>query len=228
MTSAGSAGRIQRLQVENLDIRNSFKCRCDGGIIGGSSGKGFLRQPPLGFERKRAAGARKFISNGRVIGRGRDHGNIVKILSSGANHRRSTNVDILDQFFKRHARLRGGLFKGVEIDHDHVDRQNSVLGNSGDVRRILAAMQNAAMHLGMQRLDPAIEHFRKSREFGDVFHGDAGIAQHLGRAPGGDEFDAEAGELAREIHEASLVGNAENGALDAGGAAGHDGLGCEG
>jgi hypothetical protein len=41
-------------------------------------------------------------------------------------------------------------------------------------------------------------------------------------ASGGDEFDAEAGELAREIYESSLVGDAENGALDAGSAAGHD------
>ena len=48
----------------------------------------------------------------------------------------------------------------------------------------------------MQRLDAAVEHFRKAGEFGDVFDGDAGIAQQLGRASGGDEFDAEAGELA--------------------------------
>ena len=68
----------------------------------------------------------------------------------------------------------------------------------------------------MQRLDAAIEHFRESGEFGDVFDGDAGIAQQLGRASGGDEFDAEAGELAREVYEAGLVGDAEDGALDFG------------
>ena len=43
----------------------------------------------------------------------------------------------------------------------------------------------------------------------------------LARASGGDEFDAEAGELAGEIDEAGLVGDAEDGALDAGSAAGH-------
>ena len=89
-----------------------------------------------------------------------------------------------------------------------------MLGNGGGVRGIFAAMQNAAMHFGMQRLDAAIEHFRESGEFGDVFDGNAGVAQELGRASGRDEFDAEAGELAREIHEAGFVGNAEDGALD--------------
>ncbi len=40
-----------------------------------------------------------------------------------------------------------------------------------------AAMQDAAVHFGMQRLDASIEHFREASEFGDVFDGDAGIAQ---------------------------------------------------
>src|ERR1700733_940957 len=74
----------------------------------------------------------------------------------------------------------------------------------------------------MQRLDAAVEHLGEAGEFGDVLDGDAGIAQQLRRASGGDEFDAEAGELAREIYESGLVGDAENGALDAGHAAGHD------
>ena len=96
-----------------------------------------------------------------------------------------------------------------------------MLGDGGGVRGILAAMQNASMNFGMQCLDAAIEHFRESGEFGDVFDGDAGVAQQLGRASGRDQFDAEAGELAREVPDAGLVCNAENSALDAGSAAGH-------
>ena len=48
-----------------------------------------------------------------------------------------------------------------------------MLGNSGAVRRIGAHMQNAAVHSRMQRLHPAIEHFGKAGERGDVFHLDA-------------------------------------------------------
>ena len=97
-----------------------------------------------------------------------------------------------------------------------------MLGHGGGVRRIFAAVQNTAVNFGMQRLDTAIEHFGKAGEVGDVFDGDAGIAQKLGSASGGDEFDAEIGETPREIDEAGFVGYAENGALDAGSAAGHD------
>ena len=81
---------------------------------------------------------------------------------------------------------------------------------------IFAAMQDAAVDLGMKRLDAAVEHFGESGEFGDVFHGDAGVAQQFGGASGGDEFDAEGGELAGEIDESGFVGDTENGALNAG------------
>jgi len=45
---------------------------------------------------------------------------------------------------------------------------------------------------------------------------------NLAVPPGGDGFDAEAGELARELDEAGFVGDAEDGALDFVSAAGHD------
>jgi hypothetical protein len=146
----------------------------------------------------------------------------MKILSRGADHGRSADVDILDQLLERHAGLGGSFLEGVEIHHNHIDRLNAVLADGCDMRGNITPMQNAAMHLGMQRLDPAIEHFRKAGEFGNVFHDDARIAQQLGCPSGGDKFNAEVRELPREVDEASLVGNAENGTLDAGTAAGHD------
>ncbi len=166
--------------------------------------------------------AGKFFGDGLIVSWGSDDGDIVKILGGGADHGWSADVDVLDQLFKSHAWLGGSLLERVEIHHDHVDRLDAVLGDGTDVRRNLAAMQNASMNFRMQRLDPAVEHFREAGEFGDVFNGDAGIAQQLGRASGGDEFDAEAGELAREVDEAGLVGDAKDGALDAGSAAGHE------
>ena len=68
----------------------------------------------------------------------------------------------------------------------------------------------------MQRLDASVEHFGKSGEIGDVFDGDAGVAQELGGASGGDEFDAKSGKLAGEIDESGLIGDAENGTADFG------------
>ena len=45
-------------------------------------------------------------------------------------------------------------------------------------------MQDAAVNFRMQRFDAAVEHLGESGEVGDVFHGDAGVAQELGGASG--------------------------------------------
>ena len=79
---------------------------------------------------------------------------------------------------------------------------------------ILAPVQDAAVHLGMQRLHPPVEHLGEAGEFGDVLHRDAGVAQQLGGAAGRDQFHAQAGKLAGELHQSGLVGHAENGTLD--------------
>ncbi len=77
-------------------------------------------------------------------------------------------------------------------------------------------MQDAAVHLRMQRLDASIQHFRKSRQFGNVFHGDAGVAQQLGRASSRNQFHAQLRKFAGKLYQSGFVGNAENGALDFG------------
>jgi hypothetical protein len=97
-----------------------------------------------------------------------------------------------------------------------------VLGHGGRVRGIPTPMQDAAVHIGMQRLHASIKHFRKAGEVSDISDGNIRIAQELGRTSGRNEFDTEAGKLAREILQASLVSNTEDGALDFGGSAGHD------
>ena len=75
-------------------------------------------------------------------------------------------------------------------------------------------MQDAAVDFGMKGFNAAVEHFGESGEFGNVFDGDARVAQEFGGAAGRDEFDAERGEFAGEISEAGLVGDAEDGAFD--------------
>ena len=97
----------------------------------------------------------------------------MKILGGGADHGRSADVDVLDQFFESHAWLGGSFLEGVEIHDDHVYRLDAMLGNSGGVRGIFAAIQDSAMNLGMQSLDAAIEHFGEASEFRDIFYGDA-------------------------------------------------------
>ena len=115
---------------------------------------------------------------------------------------------------KAHSRLGRGFFEGIKIHDHHVDGLNAVLCTAATCFGIFAAMQDAAVNFRMQSLDASVEHFGEAGEVGDVFHGDAGIAQEFGGASGGDEFDVQTGELAGEIDESGLVGDAENGALD--------------
>ena len=113
-----------------------------------------------------------------------------------------------------HAGLGCGFFEGVEIHHHHVDRLNAMLGDSFAVGGIGAAMQDSAMHFGMQRLHPPIEHLGKAGEIGDIFDFDSRVAQQLGGAAGGDQLHAHACQLAGEIHQTSFVGDAQNRALN--------------
>ena len=104
--------------------------------------------------------------------------------------------------FELHARLGGGLLEGVEIDHDHVDGLDAVLADGGAMLLLAADVQDAAVHLGMKRLHPAVEHLGEAGEIGDIFHRDAGIAQQLGGAAGGDQFDSKLMQFPGKLHRA--------------------------
>ncbi len=69
--------------------------------------------------------------------------------------------------------------------------------------------EDAAMHLGMQGFDAAVEHFRKARVVGNIGDIEPGIAQQFGGTAGGKKLDAQLGQAAGKIHRAALVGNAD-------------------
>ncbi len=127
---------------------------------------------------------RHLLRNGFVIGRRGNDGDVLKILGCRTHHRRAADVDVFDHVLELDAGFRGGLLERVEIHHHHVDGLNAVLLHRGDMLFILTDVQNAAVHLGMKRLDSAIEHFRKAGKLRNVLDRDTGIAQQLGRASG--------------------------------------------
>jgi hypothetical protein len=63
--------------------------------------------------------------------------------------------------------------------------------------------EDAAVHLRVQGLDAAVEHFREAGVVGDFGDRQAGFAQHLGGAAGGQELDAERGQGAGEVDDAA-------------------------
>ena len=79
---------------------------------------------------------------------------------------------------------------------------------------IAADGQQAAVHLGMQRLEAAVHHLGKAGVLGDVLDGDAGVLERLGGAAGRQDLDAVRRQRAGELDEAGLVGHRDQRAPD--------------
>ena len=108
------------------------------------------------------------------------------------------------------------FLEGIQIDHHHVDRFNTVFRHRGPVRRILAPMQDASVHVGMECFNSPIEHLGKSGEFRNILHANPGIPQKFCSPSGRNELYAHTLELAGKVNQSCLVGDTENGTLDFG------------
>ena len=82
-----------------------------------------------------------FLPDGIVVGvqlfyqaaviSGIDHdGDVTMIFGGGADHGRSADIDIFNGIFKAAVGASNRGFKGVQVNHDHIDRGNSVAGHN--------------------------------------------------------------------------------------------------
>ena len=83
-------------------------------------------------------------------------------------------------------------------------------GGAG-VLGVAADGEQAAVHLGMQGLEPAVHHLGKAGVLGDVLDGDAGVLSALA-VPPVERISTPRGKRAGEVDEAGLVGNRDQGA----------------
>jgi hypothetical protein len=120
-----------------------------------------------------------------AIGADRDEG---AVLGRRAQHGRPADVDVLDTGLEVRA---GGdrRLERVEVHVDQVDRADAVGLGVFHMGRVVAQVEQAAMHRRVQRLHAAVHHFRKARQVSDVFHLEPGVLQQFRRAAGGHEFD---------------------------------------
>ena len=65
------------------------------------------------------------------------------------------------------------------------------------------------MHLGVQRLDAAVQHLGELRDLGHLGDGQALVGEQLGGAAGGQELDAQRVQGLRKFDDAGLVGDGE-------------------
>jgi hypothetical protein len=152
-----------------------------GRVIGGSEPESLLRQPPAGCAAQSAVAALQFFNEDRVIGHARNDRHVLEVFGRRAHHRWAADVNVLDQMTKCDAGLRGGFLKSIEIHNHHVDRLNAVRGDCGLVLGVAANVEQAAVNLGVEGLDAAVEHLGKAGQFADVFDSKAGLAQSARR-----------------------------------------------
>jgi len=145
------------------------------------------------------------------------------VLGRGADHGGTADVDVLDAGVEIGA-LGDGRLERIEADDEEIDRLDVVRTHGGGVIRVVADGEQAAMDLRMQRLHPAVHHFGEAGHLGDVADGNARFRQRLAGASGRDELDSLRRQRTRELDEARLVGNGNEGASDAAEAFGHDRL----
>ena len=111
-------------------------------------------------------------------------------------------------------RLGDGRLKRIKVHDNEINWLDGVLLHCSLVSGIAADVEQSAVHERMQSFNATIEHFGKAGVLGNIFHGQAGFAERLGGATGGNKFDADGGEDLGEGHEAGFVGNGEQGTLN--------------
>ena len=80
-----------------------------------------------------------------------------------------------------------------------------MLGERQGVIGVGANGENAAVNLGVEGLEPAVEHFGEARNFGNVSDGQSGLAQKPRRAAGGDDFRAERNQRAGKLNDSFFI-----------------------
>ena len=100
----------------------------------------------------------------------------------------------------------------IEIDDQQVDRIDPV--RSHDRLILPAPPQQSAMDLRVERLDAPVHDLGKAGVVRHFAHFQPGVAQRLGGAAGGEQFDPVLGERAGKVGQAVLIGDRQQCACD--------------
>ena len=82
------------------------------------------------------------------------------------------------------------LLERIQVHHHQLERHDALLGDRGHVVGAVAAAEDAAVDLGVERLDPAVHHLGKAGVGGDLADGDAGLFEMPPGPAAGVDFDA--------------------------------------
>ena len=178
-------------------------------VIGGCAGEGLEREADCRVASDPTP-RRDLVEHCVVLLAATDDDDVRVILRGGPQHRRPSDIDHLDQRRGRRA-TRQGLREGIERDDHQVNRADAVRLEHSAIARVFATREDAGMDRGMQRLHPAVENLRKSRDLGHLAQRHAFLAQQRRSAAGREDLDAVRVQRARELRHAGLVPRRDEG-----------------
>ena len=195
--------------------RHAGKIVGDRPIVKGRVGKGLAGQLPPQFQRGAAVGLDLLEDLAVLPGVGGDRREGM-VLGRRADHRRPADVDLLDGLLERHARLADRGLEGIEVDDHQLEGQDAVLGQGLHVLGVVVPAEDAAVDLGMQRLEPPVHHLGKARVVGNVADRDAFGLQVFAGSAGAEDFHAGGDQSAGEIGQPLFIADTDQDTLNAG------------
>jgi len=121
-----------------------------------------LGEAPTGGTGERSVVGVELFDEGGVVGDAGDDGYVFEVFCGGADHGGAADVDVFNEMAEGYAGLGGGLFKGIEVDYDHVDGLDVVRGDGGFMVGVAADIEQASVDEGVEGFDSAVEHFREA------------------------------------------------------------------
>ena len=134
-----------------------------------------------------------------------DDAYVFPILGRRAHHGGTTDVDVFNRVGQCAAGLGHGRFKRVEVDDEQINRVDVVRLQGRHVLGRVATRQQATMHVGVECFHTAIEHFRKTCDFGHFSDRQALGSQQFGGAAGRDQAHTQSVQVTREFNDAGFV-----------------------
>src|SRR5215211_5074987 len=175
----------------------------DRDVVGGGPPERRERQAATGLfgDLSLALEGRKYLIV--ELGRGDDRYGC-EVLRCGPQHRGASHVYLLDGLFLGGV-ASDGLFERIEVDADEVYRADILLDELLYVVGVCEVGEDAAVDLGVQRLDPPAEYLRRARHLGDGNDLDAGLRERPRGPSGRDDLEPLRGEPPREVLDTLLV-----------------------
>jgi hypothetical protein len=159
---------------------------------------------------EREAAARDRGEDVVVAQRRGDDGDVGVVLRGRAHHGGSTDVDLLDAVVDAGTR-RDGLLERVQVHDDEFEGQDAKVLELLAMRVLAQVGEQSAVDVRMQGLDPAVERLREARHVADRRDGNTRSCDGAGGRARRHDLDPGEGEPPREVLQAGLVVDRDQG-----------------